>query len=56
MNGSKGYQASDAGEKPDRGEVVFNLQTVQKMLPLVQRIVDDFQSMSTGSGSLGGRR
>jgi hypothetical protein len=44
MNGSKGYRASDAGEKPDRGEVVLSLRTVQKMLPLVQRIVEDFQN------------
>src|SRR4051812_2009640 len=42
MNGSKGYRASDAGEKPDRGEVVLSLKTVQRMLPLVQRIVEDF--------------
>ena len=41
MNGWKGYPASDAGEKPERGDVVFSLKTVQKMLPLVQRIVDD---------------
>src|SRR5437764_8633062 len=42
MNGYKGYQASDASENPERGEVVLSLQTVQRMLPLVQRIVDDF--------------
>lgn len=42
MNGSKGYRASDAGEKPERGEVVLSLKTVQRMLPLVQRIVEDF--------------
>jgi hypothetical protein len=42
MNGSKGYRASDAGEKPERGEVVLSLRTVQRMLPLVARIVDDF--------------
>ena len=41
MNGSKGYRASDAGEKDDRGEITFSLQTVHRMLPLVQRIVDD---------------
>ncbi len=40
MHGSKGYRASDAGEKPDR-EVVLSIKTVQKMLPLVQRIVQD---------------
>src|SRR4051812_8936936 len=42
MNGSKGYRASDASEKPERGEVVLSLKTVQRMLPLVQRIVEDF--------------
>jgi hypothetical protein len=41
MNGYKGYRASDASENPDRGEVVLSLKTVQKMLPLVARIVDD---------------
>ncbi len=41
MHGSKGYQASDAGEKPDRGEAVFSLTTVQRMLPLVKSIVED---------------
>jgi hypothetical protein len=41
MNGSMGYRASDAGET-DRGEVVLSLKTVQKMLPLVGRIVEDF--------------
>jgi hypothetical protein len=42
MNGSKGYRASDASERPDRGEVVLNLNTVQRMLPLVRHIVEDF--------------
>jgi hypothetical protein len=42
MYGSKGYRASDASEQPERGEVVLSLQTVQRMLPLVQRIVEDF--------------
>jgi hypothetical protein len=42
MNGYKGYRASDASENPDRGEIVLNLKTVQRMLPLVQRILDDF--------------
>ena len=41
MNGYKGFRASDASENPDRGEVVLSLKTVQKMLPLVQRIVED---------------
>jgi hypothetical protein len=42
MNGSKGYRASDASEKPDRSEVVLSLEIVQRMLPLVKRIVEDF--------------
>src|SRR5271165_4838148 len=42
MKGSKGYRASDASENPDRGEVVLSIKTVQKMLPLVQRIIDDY--------------
>jgi hypothetical protein len=42
MHGSKGYRASDASERPDRDEIVLSLKTVQKMLPLVQRIVEDF--------------
>lgn len=41
MNGSKGYRAPGASEQPDRGEVVLSLKTVQKMLPLVSRIIDD---------------
>ena len=41
MNGSKGYPASDAPETPERGDTVLSLKTVQRMLPLVQRIVTD---------------
>ena len=41
MNGSKGYPASDASETPERGDTVLSLKTVQRMLPLVQRIVAD---------------
>ncbi len=39
MNGSTGNMASGAPEK--RGEIVLSLSTVQRMLPLVQRIVAD---------------
>src|SRR5262245_5547190 len=39
MNGSTGNMASGAPEQ--RGEIVLSLSTVQRMLPLVQRIVDD---------------
>src|SRR4051794_11391445 len=41
MNGSKGNAASNASELPDRREIVFNLNTANRMLPLVQRVVDD---------------
>lgn len=41
MNGSKGYPASGASEKPERGDIVLSLRTVQRMLPLIQRIVGD---------------
>ena len=41
MSGSKGFRTPDASDKPERGEVNLNLKTVQRMLPLVQRIVDD---------------
>ncbi|HMF18719.1 MAG TPA: DUF2203 family protein [Gemmataceae bacterium] len=41
MNGSRGNKAFDASEKPDRGEVFLSLGTAQRMLPLVQRIVED---------------
>lgn len=39
MNGSTGNMASGAPEHG--GEVILSLSTVQRMLPLVQRIVDD---------------
>ena len=42
MNGSKGYRAPDASEKPVESLPILSLTTVQKMLPLVQRIVDDY--------------
>src|SRR5207249_10996563 len=41
MNGSKGYQASDAAGKTLESLPILSLETVQRMLPLVQRIVDD---------------
>jgi hypothetical protein len=41
MSGSRSYSTSDASEKPERDEAVLSLKTVQKMLPLVQRIVTD---------------
>src|ERR1044071_9040368 len=40
MSGSTENMASGASEQ--RGDVVFNLSTVQRMLPLVQRVVGDF--------------
>ena len=41
MSSSKGFRTPDASDKPERGEVNLSLKTVQRMLPLVQRIVDD---------------
>jgi hypothetical protein len=41
MNGSAGNKASGAPGKPERSETVLSLSTVHRMLPLVQRIVDD---------------
>ncbi len=41
MSGTKGFRTPDASDKPERAEMNLNLQTVQRMLPLVQRIVDD---------------
>jgi len=41
MSGTKGFHTPDASDKTERGERNLNLKTVQRMLPLVQRIVDD---------------
>ena len=41
MSSSKGFRTSDASDKPEKNETVLSLKTVQRMLPLVQRIVDD---------------
>jgi hypothetical protein len=41
MNGSTGNKAFGASEKPERGEVFLSLGTAQRMLSLVQRIVED---------------
>jgi hypothetical protein len=41
MNGSTGNKAFGASEKPERGDVILSLSTAQRMLPLVQRIVED---------------
>jgi hypothetical protein len=41
MSGSRSYPTSDASEKPESGEVVLSLKTVQKMLPLVRHIASD---------------
>jgi len=40
MSGSKG-KASGAWEPPEHRDILFKLSTVQRMLPLVRRIVDD---------------
>src|SRR6266852_5748555 len=44
MSGSRSYPTSDASESPERNEVVLNLKTVQKMLPLVQQIAQDIMA------------
>jgi hypothetical protein len=41
MNGSKGNAAFNASEQPERRDVVLNLNTANRMLPLVQRVVED---------------
>ena len=41
MNGSKGNAAFDAPEMPEGRDIVLNLNTANRMLPLVQRVVDD---------------
>lgn len=42
MNGSKGYRAPDASEKSVESLPILSLTTVQKMLPLVERILGDY--------------
>jgi hypothetical protein len=41
MNGSKGNAAFNASEKPERRDIVLNLNIARRMLPLVQRVVGD---------------
>jgi hypothetical protein len=41
MNDSTGNTASDTFEKPERPEVLLNLTTARRMLPLVRRVVDE---------------
>ena len=41
MNGSKGNAAFNASEMPEGRDIVLNLNTANRMLPLVQRVVDD---------------
>src|SRR5262245_2226778 len=41
MNGSKGYRAQGASEKPRRQEVPLSLTTARRMLPLVRQVVAD---------------
>lgn len=43
MNGSTESRASDAFERPGRREVVLNLGTARRMVPLVMQIVRDVQ-------------
>jgi hypothetical protein len=41
MSASKGFRTPDASDNTEPVEVNLNLKTVQRMLPLVQRIVGD---------------
>jgi hypothetical protein len=41
MSASKGFRTPDASDNTEQAEVNLNLKTVQRMLPLVQRIVGD---------------
>jgi hypothetical protein len=52
MNGSTENRASDASEKPGRREVVLNLGTARRMLPLVAHIVGDLLHCQRGLGRL----
>lgn len=52
MSGSRSYPTSDASESPERNEVVLSLKTVQKMLPLAQRIVQDITTSRRAVASL----
>ena len=56
MNGSKGNAASNASELPDRRDIVFNLNTANRMLPLVQRVVDDILNHRKALVNLGPER
>ncbi len=44
MSGFSGNTASNASERPERRETAMNLVTARRMLPLVQRIVQDILS------------
>jgi hypothetical protein len=46
MNGSTENRASDAAERPGGRDVVLMWGTAQRMLPLVQRIVNDIVSLT----------
>jgi hypothetical protein len=45
MSGSTEHWASDASEQSGRREVVLNLGTARRMLPLVSRIVEDILNL-----------
>jgi hypothetical protein len=44
MNGSTGNAAFNASEMPQRRDIVLNLNTARRMLPLVQRVVEDIRA------------
>jgi len=41
MNGSKGNAAFDTSESPERRDIVLNLNTANRMLPLVRHVAND---------------
>lgn len=44
MSGFRGNTAHGASEKPGRRDVLMNLGTAQRMLPLIRQILDDLQA------------
>lgn len=53
MNGSTENRASDAGEQLDSQQVVLNLGTARRMLPLLRRVVADILEQQSLLAQLG---
>ncbi|MCI0457112.1 MAG: DUF2203 domain-containing protein [Gemmataceae bacterium] len=47
MSGFPGNRASNASERPERREAAMTLATARRMLPLVQRILEDIRTDQT---------